>query len=100
MPGTIFSWLDGVGAMAFTLSSVAFVAINAIAITVVFFTRDRRLVNRWTPFYLVANLLLVGTGLGVPLVAMAARTVVNAVTPGFPSSTDAERTAQDDLPAR
>ena len=85
MPGTILSWLDGVGSTAFTVSAIAFVVVNAIAITTVFLTRDRSIVNRWTPHFLAANLLLLGTGLGVPLAALAARTVISAVTPTFHS---------------
>jgi hypothetical protein len=40
-------------------------------------------VNRFTPHFLAANLLVLGTGLGVPLAALAARTVIAAVTPAF-----------------
>ena len=35
MPDTIVSWLDGVGSTAFTLSAVAFVALNVVAIAAV-----------------------------------------------------------------
>lgn len=89
MPETVLSWLEGVGSTAFTLSALAFVALNGIAIVAVLMTRDRGLVNRWTPHFLAANLLLLGTGLGVPLAAMAARTVIAAVTPSFLESSDA-----------
>ena len=90
MPGTILSWLDGIGSTAFTLSAIAFVAINAIAITAVLLTRDRGLVNRFTPYFLGANLVLLGTGLGVPLAALAARSVISAVTPAFHLKTDVQ----------
>jgi hypothetical protein len=83
MPDTILSWLDGVGSMAFALSAIAFVSLNVIAVATLFLTRDRGLVNRFTPHFLAANLLLLGTGLGVPLAALAARTVIAAVTPAF-----------------
>ena len=83
MPDTIISWLDGVGTTAFTVSALAFVALNGIAIAGVLMTRDRNLVNRFTPHFLAANILLLGTGLGVPLAALAARTVISAVTPTF-----------------
>ena len=83
MPDTIFSWLGGVGSMAFSVSAIAFVAINVIAVVVVFLTRDPGLVNRFTTPFLVVNLMLLGTGLGVPLAALAARTVISAVTPAF-----------------
>ena len=83
MPYTIISWLDGVGTTAFMLSALAFVALNAIAIVGVLMTRDRNLVNRFTPHFLAANIFLLGTGLGVPLAALAARSVISAVTPTF-----------------
>ena len=88
MPGTILSWLDGVGSTAFTLSAIAFVGINAIAIATVVLTRDRGIVNRFTPHFLLANLLLLGTGLGIPLAALAARSVISAVTPSFGSDVE------------
>jgi hypothetical protein len=88
MPGTILSWLDGVGSTAFTLSAIAFVVVNGLAIASVLLTRDRTLVNRFTPHFLTANLLLLGTGLGVPLAALAARTVISAVTPSFNTEAD------------
>ena len=92
--GTTLSWLDGVGSTAFTLSAIAFVSLNAIALVGVFLTRDRGLVNRWTPHFLAVNLLLLGTGLGVPLAALAARSVITAVTPSFHTagSSDLQRT--------
>jgi hypothetical protein len=83
MSGSVMSWLDGVGATAFTLSAVAFVLLNGAGIAAVFLTRDRGFVNRWTSRFLAANLVLLGTGLGVPLVTLAARTVVNAITPAL-----------------
>ena len=94
MPDTIVSWLDGVGATAFTVSAVAFVALNVVAIAAVLMTRDRGLVNRFTPHFLAANLLLLGTGLGVPLAALAARTVISAVTPTFNGASDLQTRAE------
>jgi hypothetical protein len=99
MPGTILSWLDGVGSTAFTLSAMAFVSLNVIAIVGVFLTRDRSLVNRWTPHFLAANLLLLGTGLGVPLAALAARTVISAVTPSFHKAGSADVPLRSDMEA-
>lgn len=99
MPDTIVSWLDGVGSTAFTLSAVAFVALNGIAIAAVFLTRDRGLVNRFTPHFLAANILLLGTGLGVPLAALAARTVITAVTPTFHTEASTDAPFRDGLEA-
>lgn len=88
--GTIISWLDGAGAMAFTLSAIAFVALNGIALIAVYLTRDRVLVNRWTAPFLTANLVLLGTGLGIPLATMAARTAVAAIAPTIRASAQAD----------
>lgn len=99
MPDSIISWLDGVGSTAFTLSAVAFVVLNGIAIASLFLTRDRGLVNRWTPHFLAANLLLLGTGLGVPLAALAARTVITAVTPSFHQDATADAPMRGELDA-
>lgn len=97
LPDTIISWLEGVGSTAFTVSALAFVALNGIAIAAVLSTRDRGLVNRWTPHFLVANLVLLGTGLGVPMAALAARTVIAAVSPSFQRELDAEVRADPDV---
>jgi hypothetical protein len=90
MPGTIIPWLDGVGATAFALSAVAFVVLNGVGIAAVLLTRDRGLVNRWTAPFLAANLALLGTGLGVPLVTLAARTAIAAVAPSVQPGADHE----------
>lgn len=86
MPGTIIAWLDAVGSTAFTLSAVAFVLLNGAGIATIFLTLDRGFVNRWTSRFLAANLVLLGTGLGIPLMTLAARTAITAVTPAFRSS--------------
>lgn len=99
MPGTILSWLDGVGATAFALSAVAFITLNAIAVAALFLTRDRGLVNRFTPHFLAANLFLLGTGLGVPLAALAARSVISAVTPSFAKQGASELRTRSEMEA-
>lgn len=83
MQSTVVSWLDGVGALAFTVSAWAFVGLNAFALAVLAWKRDRALVNRWTSGFLAVNLVLLGTGLGVPLLTFTARTALVAVTPAF-----------------
>jgi hypothetical protein len=77
----VAQWLDSIGSRAFSLSAVLFVLLNGAAVTVIAVRRDREFVNRWTSRILAANLLLVGTGLGVPLVALMARTAVQALAP-------------------
>ena len=58
---------------------LAFVLLNAAGALVVFLTRNRQIVNRWGSRFVAANLLLLGAGTGVPLVAQALKLVVKAV---------------------
>lgn len=81
MEPALLDWLARVGSRAFTLSLGAFVLVNGAAIVTVVVTRDRSLVNRWTGRILAANLLLAGTGLGIPLVTTVARLGIMAVSP-------------------
>jgi uncharacterized membrane protein len=80
---TIVDWLDRVGSTAFAVSAWAFVLVNGVALLVLLRRRDARLVNRWTSTFLAGNLVLLGVGLGVPLVTLAARTAIVALTPAF-----------------
>jgi hypothetical protein len=73
MEHALLDWLARVGSSAFRYSALAFVVVNGAAIAAVVMTRDRSLVNRWTGRVLAANLLLAGTGLGVPLVTTVSR---------------------------
>ncbi|MBL8981649.1 MAG: hypothetical protein JNL26_05665 [Gemmatimonadetes bacterium] len=82
MESTLLAWLGGIGATAFRWSLTAFVVINGVAIATLILTRDRALVNRWTGRVLAANLVLAGTGLGIPLVTSLTRLAVAAVLPG------------------
>ncbi len=78
---SVFDWLGTFGATAFRWSVLAFVVINGLAIATVVVTRDRTLVNRWTGRLLGANLLLVATGIGIPLMATVTRLAVAVVMP-------------------
>lgn len=71
--------LGAFGSMVFRWCLVGFVLLNAAGAVAVFLTRNRQFVNRWTSRFVAANLLLLGAGAGVPLVAGALRLVVNAV---------------------
>jgi hypothetical protein len=74
------SLAEGLGALGGTLfrwSAIAFVVVNGIAAATMLLTRSRHLVNRWTPRLLVANLLILGTGIGVPVVTYAMKMVVS-----------------------
>lgn len=82
MESAMLAWLDGVGAAAFRWSLTAFVIVNGMAAAAVILTRDRALVNRWTGRVLAVNLVLAGTGLGIPVLTSATRLMLAAVLPG------------------
>jgi hypothetical protein len=77
------SWLDSIGSLAFTVSAWAFVGLNGLALATLAWRRDRTLVNRWTSAFLAVNLVLLGTGLGVPLATFAARTALVTLSPAL-----------------
>jgi hypothetical protein len=83
MLDTTVSWLDSMGSLAFTLSAWSFVGLNGFALAVLAWTRNRALVNRWTSAFLAVNLVLLGTGLGVPLATFATRTALVALSPAL-----------------
>lgn len=77
----VAQWLDSIGARAFGVSATLFVLMNGAAIVVLAIKRDYGLVNRWTSRLLGANLLLLGTGLGIPLATTLARSAIQALAP-------------------
>lgn len=79
MEPTVVAFLDSVRGIAITLSLYAFVAINGVALAALLATRSRALVQRWTSPWLAANIVLLGTGVGVPLVAGLCKSVVSVV---------------------
>ncbi|HEX4936656.1 MAG TPA: hypothetical protein VFV33_25920 [Gemmatimonadaceae bacterium] len=83
MENALLDWLARVGTGAFRYSALAFMLLNGAAVVAVFMTRDRTLVNRWTGRVLAANLVLAGTGLGVPLVTTVTRLGIMAVSPSI-----------------
>lgn len=97
MESSLLQWLTGIGWTAFTWSLGGLLLLNGLAITLWITKRDRSLVQRYTSFWLAANLLLVAIGVGVPTVTAVARLAVmgaRAVTPGvnwFPGETPQAR---------
>ena len=77
---SLASSLAALGATAFRWSAVAFLLVNGVAGLGVYFTRDRRLVNRWASPLVAANLVLLGTGVGLPALALVTKLVVSAVS--------------------
>ena len=85
MEAAILAWLQDVAIRAFGLSLFLLLAIDGAFGLVLFATRDREIVNRWTSRVLAANLVLAGTGVGVPVLALGSRLVVRVVAPMIPS---------------
>lgn len=85
MEVAVLAWLSEVAVRAFGLSLFLVIGIDVAFAIIVFATRDRAIVNRWTSRVLAANLVLAGTGIGVPVLALGSRLVVRAVVPLIPS---------------
>lgn len=92
MENTALDWLATVGSRAFSFSLLAFVLLNGAALVAVFVTRDRTLVNRWTGRLLAANLVLAGTGLGIPILTSGARLVITVAAPAMRALAPVEAT--------
>lgn len=78
--------LSDLAGTAFRWSAIAFVVVNGLAVGAFALTRDRRLVNRFTSPLLAVNLLLLGTGVAVPALAVSMKMVVQAVASVSPGS--------------
>lgn len=79
MESSLVTLLESIKGLAVTVAVVGFIAVNALAIGGVLLTRSRAVVQRWTSPWLAANLLLVGTGIGVPVAASLCKSVVQVV---------------------
>jgi len=69
----ITHFLDSLGSTVFRLAAIAFILVNSAAIAVFALTRSRSLVNAWTRRIVTIDAVLLCTGLGVPLLAAAAK---------------------------
>jgi hypothetical protein len=97
-------WLEQVQTQAFWISASLFISVNFLFAAAVFANRDRAFVNRWTSRLLTLDLLLVGTGVGVPVLAATARLAVDAMAPtlmqALPSFEAKAAAAGAEMPAR
>jgi hypothetical protein len=89
---TVVAVLDSIKSYAITLAVVAFVVINGVAVVAVLGSQSRTVVQRWTSPWLAANLLLLGVGAGVPLLAGICKSVVQVVAPALVSEAPATPT--------
>ncbi len=79
MDATLVGWLDQVARTTLFVAVALFALVNAVALVGFLVTRDRGIVNRWTGRVLAVDLLLVGAGVGVPLVATMTRLTITTV---------------------
>ena len=85
MEAAILTWLQELAIRAFGISLFLVLAIDGVFAIVLLATRDRAIVNRWTSRVLAANLVLAGTGVGVPVLALGSRLAVRAIAPLVPN---------------
>jgi len=75
----IMQWLSVLSSTVIRLSVVLFVIVNAVALGVFAVKRDRALVQRWTSPWLATNLLLIGAGVGTPLLVGITKFAITAM---------------------
>ena len=79
MEASLTAFLNGLSSRVFWFAAVAFVLLNGAAIAAFTLTRSRRLVNEWTSKLVAADAVLIGAGLGVPLLSGLAKIGVHAL---------------------
>ena len=104
METAILDWLSRIGTTAFYWSLGLFVIINSVAAMLFISRQNREFVNRWTSRVLAIDLLLLGTGVGIPLVTGLTRLTVSAVSAPFanvsPAAPMSSPSATELTPAR
>lgn len=95
MFASLVSWLDRAGPLVFWTCAIILVTIDTAAVAAVIGTKSRQLVNRWTGVLVVANVLLLGTGVGVPAAMYVTKVAVRAVAPSVVLSISGSATALD-----
>lgn len=86
MESSVVSFLNSLSSTVFRVAAVCFVILNGAAILAFALTRSRHLVNTWTSRIVTVDAVLLGAGLGVPLLAGGAKLAVRALagmTGGF-----------------
>ena len=80
MGAEILDWLTGVSSTIVRLSLFLFVAVNVAAAGAFFARRDRAVVQKWTAPWLAANAILIGAGLGTPMLVGLTKLAIAAFT--------------------
>ncbi len=108
MLDSFVQWLDQMGALVFWSCVALLLLVNGIAAVAFVRTKSRELVNRWTGRVLAANVLLIGTGVGVPAVTYVAKfasqtiapMVTSKVAPAAAPKADVSNTSREIVPER
>jgi len=77
---SVANFLGSLGSSVFRLAAVLFLIINGTAIVAFALTKSRHLVNEWTRRIVTIDAVLLGAGLGVPLLAGAAKLTVKLLS--------------------
>jgi hypothetical protein len=72
-------FLSSLSSKVFWFAATCFILLNGAALAAFLLTRSRRLVDEWTPRLVTADVLLLGAGLGVPLVSGLAKLGIQAI---------------------
>jgi len=72
-------WLSAISGTVIRTSIVLFVVVNAVALAVFAVKRDRGLVQRWTSPWLATNVVLIGAGVGTPLLIGITKLAISAL---------------------
>jgi hypothetical protein len=80
---TLVGFLNGLSSKIFWFAALAFLLLNGAAVVAFGMTRSRWLVNEWTGKLVAVDAVLVGAGLGVPLLTGLAKIGVHALAAMF-----------------
>ena len=75
----VMQWLTTLSGTVVRTAIVLFVVLNAVALGIFAVKRDRALVQRWTSPWLAANIVLVGAGVGTPLLVGITKFAITAL---------------------
>jgi hypothetical protein len=78
---SLVHWLDRTGPLVFWTCAITLLTVDGAAIAAFVATKSRALVNRWSLPLVIANVLLVGAGAGIPAAMYVTKVAVRAVAP-------------------
>ena len=80
MEAQVLEWLSGFSSIVVRLSIGVFLALNATMVAILVVRRDRALVQKYGSPWLAANLVLIGAGVGTPLLVGLTKFAVSMVS--------------------